>query len=166
MSLSVDSSALQGESVWVRICAPLSLRCQNCASSCMGIWVPTSISHECVLRRPWLVQTTFQVPPWHSVLLASRLITMLKTDLETGLVERTVSALQWRHEAIMERQASCRWISENAASPAVCAIASPSVFIVVCGCFVLFLRFFPSSVPPLPLYVDLTYRSRRLPNRH
>jgi hypothetical protein len=49
------------------------------------------------------VQATFQVPPWHSVLLASRLITMLRTDLETGLLERTVSALQWRHEAVMER---------------------------------------------------------------
>jgi hypothetical protein len=89
------------------------------------------------------VQTTFQVPPWHSVLLASRLITMLKTDLETGLVERTVSALQWRHEAIMERQALRRWLSGNAVSPATCTVAPPpppAVLIVVCGCFALFLR--------------------------
>ena len=67
----------------------------------------SSACHYC-LR---LHQAQFRIPPWHSVLLASRLIHMLKTDLEYGVMEREVSAVQWRHEAVMERSVISNGVS-------------------------------------------------------
>ena len=46
-------------------------------------------------------QEHYGIPPWHTPLLASRLISMRRTDFETGIVSRAVAALQWRHEAFL-----------------------------------------------------------------
>lgn len=45
------------------------------------------------------LKTCFHVPAWHAGLFAARLIRMRRSDLESGIIERTASVLQWRHEA-------------------------------------------------------------------
>lgn len=60
----------------------------------------------CALVSP---QSLIGLPPWHSELFASRLIAMRRTDLESGVIEREVSVIQWRQDANLERcgSASC-----------------------------------------------------------
>ncbi len=82
-----------------RSCALQATPCFQCLFVCATTIVRARPRARVYMR----LQASFRIPPWHTHLLASRLIHMLRTDLEAGLLERTVSAVQWRHQAIMER---------------------------------------------------------------
>jgi hypothetical protein len=47
------------------------------------------------------LETRFSIPPWHSVLLASRLIAMRKSDLEFGIIPRTVAVLVYSSQGTL-----------------------------------------------------------------
>ena len=57
------------------------------------------------------LKTCFHVPPWHAGVFAARLIRMKRGDLESGIIERTASVLQWRHEAQLMPLATPEFVS-------------------------------------------------------